>query len=72
VGRQAEPGAEMLRGGEAGYIGADLADDHLGQAGADAIHGDEVDAGDAKEFLAGGLGGFVLGLGARLDRRQER
>jgi len=57
---KAQPGAEMPGGGEAGHIGADLADDGLGQTGADTLHGDQVDAGDAEELLAGGGGGLVL------------
>lgn len=60
----------MLGDGEAGHIGADLADDRLGQTGADAVHGDQVDAGDAEEFLAGGVSGLVLRLGAGFDGRQ--
>jgi len=71
VGGQAEPGAEMPGGGEAGHIGADLADDGLGQAGADTLHGDQVDAGDAEELLAGGVGGLVLRFGAGFDGRQR-
>jgi len=71
VGSEAEPGAEMLGGGEAGHIGADLADDGLGQAGADTLHGDQVDVGDAEELLAGGVSGLVLRLGAGFDGRQR-
>jgi len=52
VGRQLQPGGEMLLAGELAHIGADLADDLLGQVEAEAVYGGEVNAGEAAQMAA--------------------
>ena len=52
VGTEFEPGGEMLFGRELAHIRADLADDLLPQVLAEAIHRQQVNAGEAAQMLA--------------------
>jgi len=74
VGGQLEPGAEMLLCWESAHIGADFADDLLGEVETEAIHGGEVNAGDAAQVLAdvhGALLGEVLAVRTALVGRER-
>jgi hypothetical protein len=57
----------MLIGGEARHVGADFGEEGLGKGGADAVHGNQVNAGDAEEVHPGGEGGAVFGAGVFFD-----
>ncbi len=72
VGRQLEPGTEVLLGRESAHIAADLADDLLRQVEAEAVHGGQVNAGDAAQVLTHPdrrVFGQVLAVGAALVGR---
>lgn len=64
----------MLLGREPAHIGADFADDLLRQVEAEAVHGGEVNAGDAAQVLADmyrGLLGEVLAVRTALIGRER-
>jgi len=59
-GGESQPGGEMLVGGPAGHVEADLGDELEGRLGIDALDGGEIDAADAEKMGADVEGGLIL------------
>src|SRR3990172_956343 len=58
--REGQPGGEVLLGGPAGHVQADLANELEGGLGINAFDGGEIDPGDAEEVGADVEGGLIL------------
>src|SRR3989304_4437153 len=62
--REGQPGGEVLLGGPAGHVQADLANELEGGLGINAFDGGEIDPGDAAVAWGGGGVARLVVLGA--------
>lgn len=67
MGRQGEPGRDVLRGRPSAHVGADLREEAEGVVGADPVDLGQVDPGEVVPRRAKTEAGLVL---ARLRRRR--
>ncbi len=73
VGTKFEPGSKLLDAGKPGHVCPDFGDNLLRQVEADAVHGGQVNPGDAAQVLPHmdrRVFGQVLAVGAALVGRQ--